>query len=122
MKRAKRMVDDAGGQKVKGQHAPHVHSPSSDKILWLEQFCENNSTSYAPIKPMAGDIDEATNRFLQIRFECSCLCRQINSTAPISLLRLLSGGITPENQKWFIEHCINEPLALHFPRGTEFER
>lgn len=71
---------------------------------------------------MVGDDVEGRNE-AELRWHCLFLCRQISHASSIvALLRQFPGGLCPENQAWFVNHCINDPLTAYFPRCVDFER
>ena len=58
----------------------------------------------------------------ELRWQIKSNYRSITNSSLIPLLRQLSGGLSPGNQIWLVEKCIEEPLALKYPRGIEYEK
>lgn len=73
---------------------------------------------------MSGDADGPHDSAAALTWEIVCTCRRVSPSpaAVVALLRRLPGGLTLANQRWFVAHCVDDPLGAAFPRGAEVER
>lgn len=72
--------------------------------------------------PGAGDGPPDTAAALAWHIVCACRCVSPAPPSVVALLRQLPGGLTPDNQRWFVANCVDDALGAAFPRGAEVER